>query len=99
MFFHPFRENGENVIRMNIYYGSTMMERFRTDVTFGWMDLMVAFGGIVSLLLGCSMLSVVELAYFMAVGLCYRRKRPEKVHQIREDPFAYRPNFGKNARK
>lgn len=39
--------------------------KYRTDITFGWLDLMVSFGGIAGLFLGCSVLSGIEIFYYL----------------------------------
>jgi uncharacterized protein YneF (UPF0154 family) len=44
----------------------------------------VAFGGIVSLFLGCSILSMVELIYFMTIGYWYQRKQNQKLLPIQQ---------------
>lgn len=54
--------------------------RYRTYVNFGWLDLMVAFGGIAGLLLGCSILSGVEIVYYiLMITLMFCRKLKVRV--------------------
>lgn len=38
--------------------------RYKREVLFGWVDLVVAFGGIAGLFLGFSLLSLVEIVYY-----------------------------------
>jgi hypothetical protein len=52
---------------VEIHYQSANIVKYRTDVTFGWLDLMVAFGGIAGLFLGCSLLSGVEIIYYVII--------------------------------
>ncbi|XP_063379360.1 sodium channel protein Nach [Cydia fagiglandana] len=43
------------------------MVRYKREVLFGWVDLLVSFGGIAGLFLGFSLLSGVELIYFFTL--------------------------------
>lgn len=52
---------------IDLHFQSSNIVKYRTDVTFGWLDLMVAFGGIAGLFLGCSLLSGVEIIYYILV--------------------------------
>lgn len=51
------------------------MMKFRTDVCYSWMDLVVGFGGILGLFFGCSLISGVEIVYFSTIALFYQYKR------------------------
>jgi acid-sensing ion channel, other len=64
-----------NMVVIDVHYRSTEMMKYRTDVTFSVMDLIVGFGGIVSLFLGCSILSGAEVVYFSTIALFCHRKR------------------------
>lgn len=46
------------------------MVRYRREVLFGWVDLLVAFGGIAGLFLGFSLLSGVEILYYFTLRAC-----------------------------
>lgn len=52
---------------LDLHYQSANLVKYRTDVTFGWLDLMVAFGGIAGLFLGSSILSSVEIFYYIII--------------------------------
>lgn len=52
---------------VDFHYQSANIVKYRTDVTFGWLDLMVSFGGIAGLFLGCSLLSGVEIVYYALI--------------------------------
>ncbi|XP_065331804.1 pickpocket protein 19-like isoform X3 [Cloeon dipterum] len=54
--------------------------RYRNDVMFGWMDLLVSFGGIAGLFLGFSLLSGAELLYWIFAGfaVCVKLKRERR---------------------
>jgi Amiloride-sensitive sodium channel len=52
---------------IDFHFQSANIVKYRTDVTFGWLDLMVSFGGIAGLFLGCSILSGVEIVYFLLI--------------------------------
>ncbi|XP_057327156.1 sodium channel protein Nach-like [Microplitis mediator] len=41
--------------------------RYRREVRFGWLDLVVSFGGIMGLFLGYSILTTVELIYYFSL--------------------------------
>lgn len=41
--------------------------RYKREVLFGWVDLLVSFGGIAGLFLGFSLLSGVEIAYYFTM--------------------------------
>lgn len=66
---------GKDQVLLNVHFEKTTMIKYRTDVTFSWMDLMVGFGGIVSLFLGMSLLSGVEIVYFSTIALFWHRHR------------------------
>ncbi|XP_055708978.1 uncharacterized protein LOC129805229 [Phlebotomus papatasi] len=79
-------ETGNDSVALDINFKSSTMLRYRTDVTFGWLDLMVAFGGIAGLFLGCSLLSGAELVYYLTIGLFWHNtntqpQRPPKYIQ------------------
>lgn len=51
--------------------------RYKREVLFGWVDLLVSFGGIAGLFLGFSLLSGVEIIYYFTLRACcmvYRNK-------------------------
>lgn len=50
---------------LDFHFQSANIVKYRTDVTFGWLDLMVSFGGIAGLFLGCSIISGVEIFYYI----------------------------------
>jgi amiloride-sensitive sodium channel len=64
-----------NLVMLDVHYASKTMMKYRTDATFSGMDLIVGFGGIVSLFLGCSVLSGVEIIYFATIAMFWHRKR------------------------
>lgn len=63
---------------IDIHFQSANIVKYRTDVTFSWLDLMVSFGGIAGLFLGCSILSGVEIIYYLIIiilNLCKKLAR------------------------
>lgn len=89
---------------IDFHFQSASIVKYRTDVTFSWLDLMVSFGGIAGLFLGCSILSGVEIVYYliiMAVMIGKKLKNPiEKLfnsHSSRinlsEGQRNYKPNL------
>ncbi|KAL7030541.1 hypothetical protein ACKWTF_006702 [Chironomus riparius] len=63
---------------IDLHYQSANIVKYRTDVTFGWLDLMVAFGGIAGLFLGCSLLSGVEIIYYVIIITFISLKKGKK---------------------
>ncbi|CAH0381656.1 unnamed protein product [Bemisia tabaci] len=58
--------------------------RYKREVLFGWVDLLVAFGGIAGLFLGFSLLSGIEIFYYFTLrALCMvhtDKKKLTKLH-------------------
>ncbi|XP_071453479.1 sodium channel protein Nach-like isoform X2 [Hetaerina americana] len=56
---------------LHIGFVSWPMVRYKREVLFGWVDLFVSFGGIAGLFLGFSLLSGVEIIYYLTLrALC-----------------------------
>lgn len=53
--------------RVNIQFLSWPIIRYQRDVLFGWVDLLVSFGGIAGLFLGFSLLSLLEIFYYFTL--------------------------------
>ncbi|KAJ2951863.1 hypothetical protein O0L34_g4106 [Tuta absoluta] len=50
--------------------------RYRRDIIFGFTDVLVSVGGMAGLFLGCSVLSFMEIVYFLTLRLvCYSREQ------------------------
>ncbi|XP_064537003.1 sodium channel protein Nach [Drosophila montana] len=65
--------------------------RYKREVLFGWVDLLVSFGGIASLFLGFSLLSGVEIIYYFTLRACcmvYKNRQElyEIEQRIRHEP-------------
>lgn len=52
---------------VNIEFLTWPIVRYKREVLFGWVDLLVSFGGIAGLFLGFSLLFGVELIYYFTV--------------------------------
>lgn len=52
-----------------VYFGEITVIRYRRDVFMSWDGLFASFGGIFSLCLGGSVLSLVEVGYFFTIRL------------------------------
>ncbi|GAB0089181.1 hypothetical protein DMENIID0001_036800 [Sergentomyia squamirostris] len=74
-------------VTVDIHFKSPVMLRYRTDVMFGWLDLMVAFGGIAGLFLGCSLLSGAELVYYLTIGLFWHKTKPQPPPTPKQPPW------------
>lgn len=67
---------------LDFHYENANLVKYRTDITFGWLDLMVSFGGIAGLFLGCSILSGVEIFYYLILILIILVKKIKKHFEI-----------------
>ncbi|XP_033173375.1 pickpocket protein 19 [Drosophila mauritiana] len=54
-------------VDLDVHFRFETIMVYRTSLVFGWVDLMVSFGGIAGLFLGCSLISGMELAYFLCI--------------------------------
>lgn len=52
---------------VNIEYLTWPIIKYKREVLFGWVDLLVSFGGIAGLFLGFSLLSGVEIIYYFTL--------------------------------
>lgn len=71
----------QNFILLDIHFAEDFTLKYRTDVTFNEMDLIVGFGGIVSLFLGSSLMSVIEIIYYSTIALFNQYRRNRKVNK------------------
>lgn len=53
--------------RIHIEFLTWPIIRYKREVLFGWVDLLVSFGGIAGLFLGFSLLSGVEIIYYFTM--------------------------------
>ncbi|XP_034134491.1 pickpocket protein 19 [Drosophila guanche] len=49
---------------LNVFFKKPSMLVYRTNLIYTWVDLLVSFGGICQLCLGCSLISLLEFLYF-----------------------------------
>ncbi|XP_073973573.1 amiloride-sensitive sodium channel pickpocket 23 isoform X2 [Rhodnius prolixus] len=71
---------------VEIGFVSWPMVRYKREVLFGWVDLLVAFGGIAGLFLGFSLLSAVEIVYYFTMrAMCMMYKDKNRVQQLAEE--------------
>ncbi|XP_052567592.1 sodium channel protein Nach [Culex pipiens pallens] len=88
---------------VTIEYLTWPVIRYKREVLFGWVDLLVSFGGIAGLFLGFSLLSGVEIIYFFTMRACCMlyKNRDQLVaieqEKLRRPPDRYdlglRPDF------
>uniref|UniRef100_A0A2S2QJY1 Sodium channel protein Nach n=1 Tax=Sipha flava TaxID=143950 RepID=A0A2S2QJY1_9HEMI len=57
---------------VDIFYRNEGAVKYERDVTFGWIDLLVSFGGIAGLFLGFSLLTIIEFVYWGMKFLTYQ---------------------------
>ncbi|KAM7351046.1 pickpocket protein 19-like [Cochliomyia hominivorax] len=70
-FLPAYMRDNKTYVDLDVHFRFATMMVYRTSLVFGWVDLMVAFGGIAGLFLGCSLISAMELVYFALVELPY----------------------------
>ncbi|XP_025416588.1 sodium channel protein Nach-like isoform X2 [Sipha flava] len=71
---------------LEITFVSWPMVRYRREVLFGWVDLLVAFGGIAGLFLGFSLLSGVEILYYFTMrAFCMVAYNPKALEELSKD--------------
>ncbi|XP_054274643.1 sodium channel protein Nach-like [Macrosteles quadrilineatus] len=71
---------------LEIGFVSWPMVRYKREVLFGWVDLLVSFGGIAGLFLGFSLLSGVEIVYYFTMRSCcmlYRNR--DELEQLKHE--------------
>lgn len=81
MYFNRIDDN----MTIDFHFQSANIVKYRTDVTFGWLDLMVSFGGIAGLFLGCSILSGAEILYYLIIiSMKIMRRLKKRVEKFLE---------------
>lgn len=67
---HDFSMDRADVSGVLVEFLTWPIIRYKREVLFGWVDLLVSFGGIASLFLGFSLLSGVEIIYYFTLRAC-----------------------------
>lgn len=52
---------------LKVYFPQAESVLFKTTVLYAWYDILSDYGGILSLCLGCSIISVIELIYYLTL--------------------------------
>ncbi|XP_031341381.1 sodium channel protein Nach-like [Photinus pyralis] len=90
-------EDGEDNRRreLEVEFVSWPMVRYKREVLFGWVDLLVSFGGIAGLFLGFSLLSGVELIYYFTMrACCMIYREPRELERLqRQEIVKPKPNY------
>ncbi|KAH1012570.1 hypothetical protein HUJ05_011708 [Dendroctonus ponderosae] len=96
------KEADSTLNRIEIGFVSWPMVRYKREVLFGWVDLLVSFGGIAGLFLGFSLLSGVEILYYFTIRACIaswrerryldrmrkeKREKPQPMHDLSLIPY------------
>lgn len=76
---------------INVEYLTWPIIRYKREVLFGWVDLLVSFGGIAGLFLGFSLLSGVEILYYFTLRACCMVYKDRKVLEGVEQEKVNRP--------
>ncbi|XP_037027868.1 sodium channel protein Nach isoform X2 [Bradysia coprophila] len=70
---------------INIEFLTWPIIRYKREVLFGWVDLLVSFGGIAGLFLGFSLLSGVEIIYYFTMrAVCMLFQNKNELQEIEE---------------
>ncbi|XP_030370431.1 pickpocket protein 19-like, partial [Scaptodrosophila lebanonensis] len=62
------KETSEKLIKIDVHYQIDTIVKYRTSLEFSSIDLIANLGGIFGLCLGASMVSAVELFYYLTLG-------------------------------
>nr|XP_023027158.1 sodium channel protein Nach-like [Leptinotarsa decemlineata] len=83
---------------LDCMFVSWPMVRYKREVLFGWVDLLVSFGGIAGLFLGFSLLSGVEILYYFTIRTCCMVvKEKKQLKKIRlQEKFGTSPKNHSN---
>lgn len=81
---------GQADLRVNIEFLTWPIIRYKREVLFGWVDLLVSFGGIAGLFLGFSLLSGVEILYYFTLraGCMFVKNRVNVEQQTEPNPLS-----------
>lgn len=60
-------QESEDLAVLKVYFPQVDSTLFKTDVLYAWYDIVSDYGGILSLCLGCSIISFIEVVYFLTV--------------------------------
>ncbi|XP_026730129.1 sodium channel protein Nach-like isoform X2 [Trichoplusia ni] len=80
--------NLQNRSLLNVFFNDLVSTRYRRDVYLNWQNILAAFGGLLSLMLGFTLISGFDLILFFTVRIAYdcfqtmapRKKTPKKIH-------------------
>ncbi|XP_048507329.1 pickpocket protein 19-like [Athalia rosae] len=83
-----------DTVLVDVHFASSTMIRYRTDMVHTPLDLLVSFGGVIGLFLGGSILSAVEIFYYLTVGIIRQAfRRSEKFSRKRTGDKKKLKNF------
>ncbi|KAI5647059.1 amiloride-sensitive sodium channel domain-containing protein [Phthorimaea operculella] len=76
-FFSDVRLDNHSLV--NVFFNDLVSTRYRRDVYLNWQNLLASFGGLLSLMLGFTLISGFDLLLFFTFGLAYRlvTERPD----------------------
>uniref|UniRef100_A0A182QA18 Uncharacterized protein n=1 Tax=Anopheles farauti TaxID=69004 RepID=A0A182QA18_9DIPT len=79
-------EEEQQEAQVTIEYLTWPIIRYKREVLFGWVDLLVSFGGIAGLFLGFSLLSFVEIVYFFTMrAFCMLYKNRDELEALERE--------------
>ncbi|VVC27973.1 Epithelial sodium channel [Cinara cedri] len=71
--------NSSTAILIDVHFRQSTCILYRSDLVFGWLDLLVSFGGCAGLFLGGSLLSFIEIIYFLTWRVFYHWRKTQKT--------------------
>ncbi|XP_057661229.1 pickpocket protein 28-like [Diorhabda carinulata] len=90
------KSNEEESATLESKFVSWPMVRYKREVLFGWVDLLVSFGGIAGLFLGFSLLSAVELIYYFTLRFYCMARMKRKYTNVGNSPVRVMKKFKEN---
>ncbi|XP_056643889.1 sodium channel protein Nach-like [Diorhabda sublineata] len=87
------KSNEEESATLESKFVSWPMVRYKREVLFGWVDLLVSFGGIAGLFLGFSLLSAVELIYYFTLRFYCMARMKRKYKNVGNSPVRVMKKF------
>ncbi|CAH1647546.1 unnamed protein product [Spodoptera littoralis] len=85
---------------LNVFFNDLVSTRYRRDVYLNWQNILAAFGGLLSLMLGFTLISGFDLILFFTVRVAYERcttmTRKPQNNKIYVNDFNSRKNWMDN---
>lgn len=91
----------EDLSIVKVYFPETDSFLYKTDVLFAWYDIVSDYGGILGLFLGCSIISIFEILFYVTVRfyqnlfntVSFRKKFEKKRPNVFENKAFHSARF------